>query len=266
MKLNLRNITLLFGASIIVMSCSRNPDSPGYEYMPDMYRSQAVEAYVDYGLVKDDEHQELKETISARIPAEGTIPFNADPEMAAVMMPYAIDNSEDGYNSSKGNLIPDMYVKTEEIANAYAEEGKVLFGYFCSHCHGKTGKGDGAVITYGEYNAPMPYDGGYSDRTLGQIFHVITFGKGAMGPHASQLNKDERWKVALYVRTLQHGDLLFNDLMMEMDSIKAMNDSLVVMPSMMIDSNAIDAMMDPVMDAEEVMDGAGDGHDEGGHH
>ena len=24
-----------------------------------------------------------------------------------------------------------------------------------------------------------------------------------MGPHASQLNKDERWKVAMYVRTMQ---------------------------------------------------------------
>ena len=40
---------------------------------------------------------------------------------------------------------------------------------------------------------------------LGGIFHVITYGKGAMGAHASQLNKIERWKVAMYVRTLQHG-------------------------------------------------------------
>lgn len=228
MKLNLKNISLFAGASILLMSCSRNPDSPGYEYMPDMYRSQAIEAYVDYGLVSDDEHEDLKNTMSARVPAEGTIPFNADPKMAEVMMPYALDNTDEGYNSAKNNLIPMMYVESEETAKAYAEEGKVLFGYFCSHCHGKTGKGDGAVITYGEYNAPMPYDGGYSDRTLGQIFHVITYGKGAMGSHASQLNKDERWKVALYVRTLQHGDLLYNDIKFEMDSISAMKDTMSV--------------------------------------
>ena len=29
--------------------CVNNPDSSGLEYMPDMYRSPAVEAYVDYG-------------------------------------------------------------------------------------------------------------------------------------------------------------------------------------------------------------------------
>ncbi len=236
MKLNLRNISLLAGASLIVMSCSRNPDSPGYEYMPDMYRSQAVEAYVDYGLVKDDEHEDLKNTMSARVPAEGTIPFNANPEMAAVMMPYSLDNSEDGYEASRNNTIPMMYVETEEIAKANAEEGKELFGYFCSHCHGKTGKGDGAVVTYGEYNPPNPYDAGYKDRTLGQIFHVITFGKGAMGPHGSQLNKDERWKVALHVRTLQHGELLYNEIITEIDSINVIKDSLMVKPVMVFDT------------------------------
>ena len=41
----------------------------------------------------------------------------------------------------------------------------------------------------------------------------ITHGKNAMGPHASQLNKDERWKVAMYVRTMQFdGDLNMGEL------------------------------------------------------
>ena len=34
---------LLFGA------CTSDPDSSGYEYMPDMYRSPSIETYVDYG-------------------------------------------------------------------------------------------------------------------------------------------------------------------------------------------------------------------------
>jgi mono/diheme cytochrome c family protein len=232
-------MTLLAGASLLVMSCSRNPDSPGYEYMPDMYRSQAVEAYVDYGLVKDDEYEDLKNAMSARVPAEGTIPFQANAEMAEIMMPYSFDNTDEGYQASKDNTIPELYVASEEEAKAHAAEGKELYGYFCSHCHGKTGKGDGAVVTYGEYNTPMPYDGGYKDRTLGQIFHVITYGKGAMGPHGSQLNKDERWKVALHVRTLQHGDLLYNDLMVEMDSLNQMKDSLMIMPIMALDTSVV---------------------------
>ena len=82
----------------------------------------------------------------------------------------------------------------------------------CMHCHGKTGQGDGGVVVVGDYNPPSPYDGAYKERSLGGIFHVITFGKGAMGAHASQLNKEERWKVAMYVRTLQHGDFNLNGL------------------------------------------------------
>ncbi len=63
-----------------------------------------------------------------------------------------------------------------------------------------------AELLLWDYNPPSPYNGAYKERSLGGIFHVITYGKGAMGPHASQLNKLERWKVAMYVRTLQHGD------------------------------------------------------------
>ena len=73
--LNTYKLSLISCCLIFMVSCVKHPDSPGYEYMPDMYRSQAIEAYVDYGLVADVEHEELKTTISARIPVEGTIPY-----------------------------------------------------------------------------------------------------------------------------------------------------------------------------------------------
>jgi outer membrane protein OmpA-like peptidoglycan-associated protein len=212
MKLNLLNISILASASVLVMSCSRNPDSSGYEYMPDMYRSQAIEAYVDYGMVTDDEIDSLKTKMSARRPATGTIPFTANAEMAAINMPYAL--SADQYEESAVMQIPGHYVESEDIANAHAADGKELFTSFCMHCHGAKGAGDGAVVTKGNFNAPSPYNDAYKDRTLGQIFHVITYGKGAMGPHGSQLNKDERWKTALYVRSLQYdGDIMYKDIM-----------------------------------------------------
>jgi mono/diheme cytochrome c family protein len=212
MRLNFINITMVIGTVGVMASCTKHPDSPGYEYMPDMYRSQAIEAYVDYGLVKDVENEELKNTISARKPAFGTISFHADPTKAAIFMPYALKSTDADYEKSKDNKIPSFFVSSEEVALAHAQEGKKLYGFFCQHCHGEKGKGDGGVVTVGGFNQPNPYDGGYKDRTLGQIFHVITYGKGAMGPHGSQLNKEERWKVALYVRTLQHGSLLFEEI------------------------------------------------------
>ena len=81
-------------------------------------------------------------------------------------------------------------------------EGKELYGRFCSHCHGVTGTEPGLV---GERYAGVP---SYTSAALknvpeGHIFHVITYGKGRMGSHASQLSQEERWKIVRYVQTLQ---------------------------------------------------------------
>ena len=206
MKLTLKYIAVILIGGITLSSCSKHPDSPGYEYMPDMYRSQAIEAYVDYGMVGDEERDEtsnrLKNTQSARTPAEGSIPFNSNRVQAEMMMPFKY--GKDDLDSASANFkIPSSFL---EDIDGNVKEGKRLYEIMCMHCHGKTGQGDGGVVVVGEYNPPSPYNGAYKERSLGGIFHVITYGKGAMGPHASQLNKLERWKVAMYVRTLQHGD------------------------------------------------------------
>jgi hypothetical protein len=62
--------------AIVMASCVKHPDSPGYEYVDDMFRSQAIEAYIDYGLVGDKVNDSLKNSISARKPVSGTIAYN----------------------------------------------------------------------------------------------------------------------------------------------------------------------------------------------
>jgi hypothetical protein len=37
------------------------------------------------------------------------------------------------------------------------------------------------------------------------MFHSITYGKGLMGQHASQLTQLERWQIIEYVKLLQQG-------------------------------------------------------------
>jgi len=231
MKINLKYISIFaIGGMLALSSCIKSEDSPGYEYVPDMYRSQAIEAYVDYGLVKDDEYSEeaqiRKNTISARTPAEGTIPFNANPEKASILMPYGYENTPEGYEASANNNIPAVFLEDVE---GNVKEGKRLYNIMCQHCHGMKGQGDGGVVEVGGFNPPSPYDGAYKDRPLGKIFHVITYGKGAMGSHASQLNKEERWKVAMYVRTLQHGgDFKLNELKPVSDSTAVVVDTVAV--------------------------------------
>jgi len=42
-----------------------------------------------------------------------------------------------------------------------------------------------------------------SELKAGHIFHSITYGVNAMGPHSSQLSEDERWKLVMHVQKLQ---------------------------------------------------------------
>ena len=73
----------------LMSSCTSDPDSPGLEYMPDMYRSPAIEAYVDYGEVRAriDETKKVRQT--ALTPPQFTVPFyGTDSALVELMMPY----------------------------------------------------------------------------------------------------------------------------------------------------------------------------------
>jgi hypothetical protein len=45
----------------------------------------------------------------------------------------------------------------------------------------------------------------YADReiTEGSIYHVLMYGKNAMGSHAGQVNATERWQIAQHVMELR---------------------------------------------------------------
>ena len=207
-------LLLILVTAMFFQSCVKHPDSPGYEYSDDMTRSQAIEAYVDYGLVADNVNDSLKQTISARIPAEGSIPYSENKNTASLNMPFNYAAGEDErIRAGQEVVLPTHYYNNDDIAKANIAEGKRLYGLFCAHCHGNKGNGDGKVITVGGYPAAPPAYNTLQDRTPGSVFHTITHGKNAMGPHSSQLNKDERWKVAMYVRTMQFdGDLNMEEL------------------------------------------------------
>ncbi|HRH38190.1 MAG TPA: cytochrome c [Flavobacteriales bacterium] len=204
-----RNHSFVLGAALTVValmaSCGHADNGPGVEYMPDMYRSPAVEAYVDYGQDPYTRSEELaqrqRQRPSARKPVEGTVAFSADPAKAQFNMPYPYANTPEDYERA-GLELKNPIVMTE----ATVEKGKVIYTKFCQHCHGVTGQGDGSVVTNGNYAPPPSYTAGLKDLPEGKIFHSLTYGKNlGMGSHASQLNKEERWLVTHYVQYLQNG-------------------------------------------------------------
>lgn len=175
-------LTGIVGAAAVLTSCG-DERSPGWEYMPDMYESRAVETYSANAMFKD--------SLSALEPVEGTV--------ARGFMSYeTFPNTTAGYDSAKTAMLMPSSISTDE---ATMEEAKVLYGIFCSQCHGAKGDGQGILVKNDKF-AGIP---NYADRdiTLGSIFHVVTYGKGAMGSHASQVTPDERWKIAQYVMALR---------------------------------------------------------------
>lgn len=190
-------------ALAVLTGCKGDPNSPGIEYMPDMYRSPAVEAYVDYGqdpyYFADSVVLAERNTQSARLPAEGTIPFAADEAKAAFNFPYPYANTPEDYERAGLEVHSPI-----PLTKGTVEAGKVIYGKFCVHCHGETGMGDGAVVTKGGHAPPNAYNGPLKTLPEGKMFHTLTYGKGMMGSHASQLTKEERWTVIQYVKFLQN--------------------------------------------------------------
>lgn len=119
-------------------------------------------------------------------PVEGTIsrgtipyPYKDQPEIAAK------------------NLINPLTYTKENIAL-----GKKKFDIYCSPCHGYFAEGDSRLR--GQFPNPPSLHSekvrGWSD---GRIFHVITEGQNVMPSYSSQLTREEKWAVILYIRTLQ---------------------------------------------------------------
>ena len=190
--------------SMMFASCVSDPDSPGLEYMPDMYRSPAVEAYVDYGedpyYVTEEFASSQRNTPSAILPVQGTIPFSGDEK--AFNLPYPYPNTPEGYEAAGLELVSPLTSSEENIA-----EGALLYSEMCTQCHGAEGKGDGAISRNGHIAGIPDYSTKLKDLPEGKMYHTLQYGKGLMGSHASQLSQKERWLIIEYIKTLQGNDV-----------------------------------------------------------
>lgn len=159
---------------IFLVSCTKDPENPGYEYIPEMVYSEAVEAFSGRAMLN---------------PPANSIPRD-----------YVVFNygNTDEEKERAGDELTDPRVETEQRL----ARGKHLYKNYCLVCHGETGMGDGPVAQ--KYSEPPAFNGralrGYSP---GMIYHAIVKGYGDMPSHAAQLNDNDRWDVILYVQTLQ---------------------------------------------------------------
>ena len=184
------SLMAVFGCfTIAFTSCeSKDKNSPGVEFMPDMYRSPSLESNMGYVDMNTGDTLQTN-----RMPVEGTI--------ARGFMPFPYANTPDGYELAKVNAHNPL-----EKNDANVKEGEALYGKFCVHCHGASGQGDGPVGLKLPGAPPAYTAPDKINMTEGELFHIITYGKGLMGPHAPLVSQEERWKLVLYIQHLQHPD------------------------------------------------------------
>ena len=208
-------------ASISLFSCTSDPDSPGVEFMPDMYRATGYEAYLkkfdidsadffernldklgydeapdSIKFVLESEVQQLYNVFNGglitRKPVKGSVPEGKKP--------FSIKKGD--RTLAKAIKMPIPYTETSLV------EGKSYYEIFCIHCHGKKGEGKGSLIKKELFLKPPAYNNGSTkELSEGEIYYTIYYGKGMMGSHASQIVEEKRWKIVQYVQTLQGNTL-----------------------------------------------------------
>jgi mono/diheme cytochrome c family protein len=194
MKLNRHTLLLtcigIMAGSILLSSCKRDALSPGYEYMPDMYRGPALEAYGTSPVYQDG--------MASRKPVSGTVP-RYDAETLPFYAAYPFENTNEGYELAGANL-KSPYTSSPEVL----AKGEVVYKNFCVHCHGEKGDGNGILVQRDKFaGVPSYYGATLANLPVGKMYHTIYYGKNMMGSHASQINYEERWQVISWVEKLR---------------------------------------------------------------
>lgn len=170
---------------------------PGKVYMPDMAYSRAYETYAKRDTAVFTSN--VEELGGAKIFYNNMIP--AGTMRRGDRLPYLQPNDSTGYKNSAAVINPYDSVK---ISDAEMQEAGRLYNINCAICHGEKGTANGPLATSGKIGGVANLTGDvYVKMADGTMFHSITYGKNNMGSYASQLSRDQRWRIIKYVRTLQ---------------------------------------------------------------
>lgn len=177
---------------VITVSSCGSKRNPGRIYMPDMAYSRAYETYDlrDSGVFTTDPADLGHKIFYNNMPVAGTIKRGES-------FPYTVPND------SNGLLVLSAQVKNPLAPMTLEEnvEAARLFNVNCAVCHGAKGENNGPLAPkIGGVKSIIATSVGYSD---GRLFHVMTYGQKNMGSYASQLSREQRWRIVQYIRTIE---------------------------------------------------------------
>ncbi|MFV1963915.1 MAG: quinol:electron acceptor oxidoreductase subunit ActD [Pirellulaceae bacterium] len=178
-------LVVLVGVNLFV---PLSPNETNWEIFREMMRSPAPGAL--------SRSKVLPGGITFQEPVANTV--------ARGLPPLHYDASEESA-AAAGRELENPYRANEEgvLEPGPLQRGQKIFTVYCVACHGPRGGGDGLVTKRGFPSPPSFGAGKLNTLADGQLFHILTYGRGNMPPHAGQVPREDRWKAILYVRQLQ---------------------------------------------------------------
>jgi mono/diheme cytochrome c family protein len=183
--------TLIITTAVVLISCD-SKRQPGKIYMPDMTYSRAYETYA------------LRDSTIFTIDAADAghkIYYNGQSVNGTMkrgeLAPYTVPNDSNGLL----NLSSLVKNPLAPLTTADSAEAARLYNINCGICHGAKAEANGPVAAkIGGVKSIVAASPGFSD---GRIFHVMAYGQNNMGSYASQLSREQRWRIVQYIRTLE---------------------------------------------------------------
>ncbi|MFT7677122.1 MAG: mono/diheme cytochrome c family protein [Planctomycetota bacterium] len=178
-------ITILVMVLLYVLNAAMTPDlsTRNHEIFTEMVYSKANESFshstnLPGGLTQ----QPLVEGVVTR----GELPFA-----------YGLGNAE-AVRAGRELMNPFSADDADAL-----EDGRRLYGIYCTLCHDPGGNGRGSVVEHGMLPPPSLHAVRATSIADGEIFHILTRGQGNMASYAAQMTPPERWQVILFIRQLQ---------------------------------------------------------------
>lgn len=160
-----------------------DPLQPNWEFLPDMAHSPAY--------TSESANPNFPDGKTLQPPVSGTV---AQGQKRLQYAPTDADALLAGQELHNPLSAEEAHVRARGVA---------VFQTFCAPCHGNGGQSDGSVTLHGYPAPPSLVTGGTTKMPDGQLFHIITYGRGNMPPQAGLLLPQDRWAVILHIRSLQ---------------------------------------------------------------
>jgi mono/diheme cytochrome c family protein len=166
-------------------SLTRDTTERSLEFFPDMARSPARKPYEPSASFPGG-------LVQQRLP-EGVALYGAS------LFEYGPGDEE---AARAGRELTNPFAPSDAAA---LERGARVYKVFCALCHGNDGAERTPVVERGMIPPPSLTGARAVGMKDGELFHLISHGRGSMASYAVQLEPDDRWRAVLHVRALQKG-------------------------------------------------------------